>query len=795
MGEVYAAYDPDLDRRVALKLIHPDLAARDERARERLLREARVTAKLAHPNIVVVHDVGEVDSRVFIAMEFVDGLTLSAWLAERPRPWREIVDVFVRAGRGLSAAHRAGIVHRDFKPQNVMVGTDGVVRVMDFGLARRLGAHEPATMPSPGGSQRDLALTQTGEQLGTPLYMAPEQLIGMPVDACSDQFSFCVSMYWALFGEHPFGATGRAETTSPSGEPPPLARKAGAPGRIQKALLRGLSVDPAARWPSLEALVAELQRDSGRQRRRFAMFGGVVLLCIAVAASATQVARRSRALCAAGPDRLAGVWEGPDRAGPSSRRARVKAAILASGTREPEQLWQRAASLLDRYAEKWVATYLDACEATHVRGDQSEEILDLRMTCLSDDLDSARALTQLLAAGDRAVIDHAVDAAGSLGDLSRCGAAEQARASVRPPRDSRLRVSVEDARRQLKEGLALALAGQSERATTIAAGIVARRDLASYCPLTVEAMLVEARASEVRTANRAVPLLEKTVDAAERCGHDRVVATALTELVFEYSIENWDTAERAAGLASAVLARIGGDRHTESWLANNIGGLRLRQGRFEDARREIQRSLEMKQELLSADHPDFAISMSNLGAVLVKLGRFDEALAATRRAGSILSKWESDDSDLALTALENEGEALLGLGRLGEAEAALQRALAGYNRTVANENPNRLETLSSLATLWVKRGDLARAIPVFEEVLATRQRSGEAPSEVAQAQLDLAVALNRAGRDRPRSLDLARRALTTFTAYPSFDVKQKEAEEFLAGCIPRQACKGRSGRS
>ena len=213
MGEVYAAYDPQLDRRVALKLLHHQAGGdgSSRTARERLLREAKTIARLSHPNVVVVHDAGEIEGRVFIAMEFIEGHTLGAWLAAAPRGWREVRDVFLAAGEGLAAAHEAGFVHRDFKPQNVMVGRDGAVRVMDFGLASGAAAltedgdaavHREAAGVDVRGAP--VALTRTGMLLGTPLYMAPEQFKAHPAYARSDQFSFCVALHESLYGEHPF---------------------------------------------------------------------------------------------------------------------------------------------------------------------------------------------------------------------------------------------------------------------------------------------------------------------------------------------------------------------------------------------------------------------------------------------------------------------------------------------------------------------------------------------------------------------------------------------------------------
>src|SRR5262245_37690244 len=207
MGVVYAAYDPELDRRVALKLLH---AGGSVEARKRLLREAQAMARLAHPNVIAVHDVGTWGDEVFVAMEFVEGPTLAERVRDEEPGWREVLDLYLQAGEGLAAAHVAGIVHRDFKPQNALVGRDGRVRVLDFGLARGTGALPPREAeegPDSGAAPGLLVtpLTRSGSRMGTPAYMSPEQFEGLPADELSDQFSFCVALYEALYGERPFG--------------------------------------------------------------------------------------------------------------------------------------------------------------------------------------------------------------------------------------------------------------------------------------------------------------------------------------------------------------------------------------------------------------------------------------------------------------------------------------------------------------------------------------------------------------------------------------------------------------
>jgi serine/threonine protein kinase len=371
MGEVYAAYDPELDRNVAIKLLRAGKNSDSDEGRARMMREAQATARVSHPNVVIVYDAGTFQDRVFIAMEFVEGHTLGYWMHARTRSWPEVLEVFTAAGRGLAAAHERDLVHRDFKPDNVMIGADGQVRVMDFGLVQIAGERHaeeadgdadgasdgrveaaqeddvtaelsgprngrggsgPTAVNGPTGTDPDDILTtralstgrgawrgprtgpnpnltRFGASVGTPAYMSPEQFRGEPTDAATDQFSFCVALYEALYSERPFAGrtpddlgknvVGGFVRTAP--------QSSRVPAWIREVLLRGLAVNPAGRWPSMTALLAQLeQQPAVASRRRF------------VAAAAAK---------------LAGVWEVPrgDRPTEIPTRAEIRRAFLATG--------------------------------------------------------------------------------------------------------------------------------------------------------------------------------------------------------------------------------------------------------------------------------------------------------------------------------------------------------------------------------------------------------------------------------------------------------------------------------
>jgi len=261
MGVVVLAFDPTLDRKVALKLVRLDHTGTTA-GLQRLLREAQAMARLSHPNVVTVFEVGTFEERVFLAMEYVPGSTLGDWLAVKKRTRREIVTAFLAAGQGVAAAHRAGIVHRDFKPANVLVAQDGRVRVADFGLATATLGRAPTPPPIEGVGldSQEMAMTKTGAVLGTPAYMAPEQHRGEPADARADQFAFCAALYEALYGELPFA--GKTYVTYAenvlAGNLRDAPRGSDVPARLRRALVRGLALDPADRFRDFEPLLAEL---------------------------------------------------------------------------------------------------------------------------------------------------------------------------------------------------------------------------------------------------------------------------------------------------------------------------------------------------------------------------------------------------------------------------------------------------------------------------------------------------------------------------------------------------------
>jgi serine/threonine protein kinase/formylglycine-generating enzyme required for sulfatase activity len=301
MGVVYAAYDPELDRKVALKLLRPHRGSGDlARAQERLVREAQAIAKVSHPNVVGIFDVGVHDGQVFLAMEYLAGGTLREWLATRQHDWRDVVEIFVGVGRGLAAAHAEGLIHRDFKPDNVLLDKNGAGKVVDFGLVRLTGSlgdtpsgpldaaaaraalQVPETPVAAAPRSGSAALTRTGAIMGTPAFMAPEQFLGKAVDARTDQFAFCVSLYEALYGDRPFPGDSLVTLADSvtSGRIREAPRDSAVPGWLRRVILKGLSVDPADRHASFSDLLRALSDNPVARRARRLSVGAALVAAI-----------------------------------------------------------------------------------------------------------------------------------------------------------------------------------------------------------------------------------------------------------------------------------------------------------------------------------------------------------------------------------------------------------------------------------------------------------------------------------------------------------------------------------
>ena len=799
MGEVYAAYDPELDRKVAIKLLRARGDAAD--GKTRLLREAQAIAKLQHPNVVVVYDVGTFGESIFLAMEFVEGRTASGWLHAAPRTPREILDVYLAAGRGLAAAHAAGLVHRDFKPDNVMVTNDGQVRVMDFGLARQMGdkseeaplpplptspanevgdTFDPAFDPdatadlrkgtvhdagrSSSGKYLSIKLTQTGAMLGTPAYMAPEQFAVRPTDARTDQFSFCVALYEALYGARPFAGdsfvTLMTSVTTGSVSPPPAKTRVS--GWVRKILLRGLSTEADARFPSMAALLAALATDPTVRARRIAT--GALLLAVLVlgVVAARRGTGAEQTMCRGGSAHFAGVWEAGGA--PSARKDAIKAAFAKTAKPYAAQAFASVARVLDDYAAKWIRADVDACEATRVRGEQSDEVLDLRMGCFQERLTSVRALTDVFMNADAQVVENAVGAASALPPLDRCSDVASLKAVIKPPADPATLARVQALRADLARFVALRDSGHCRDAKQLEPGLIASARATGYKPLLGETLAAAAFMGDAcGDQTRMIELYRESFTVALEAHHDEVAASAaiLFAGVLGDRARRPDLARDWLRVGRALLVRVGDRPQLEAWALNAEATSAVAEGKGAAGVEAFRRAYELKVRALGKDNFDTIIGLINVGVGLQYAGRCEEAVATDTAGRDAMSRLLGPDHPAVALASSNEGECYNSLRRYAEARADFERAV-GVWRRAGSDVSFQSYALTGLGLALLGEGKPAEAVAPLEEALRARLDQHFDPERLAETRFALARALWRTPTARERARALARQALADY---------------------------------
>jgi serine/threonine protein kinase/tetratricopeptide (TPR) repeat protein len=627
MGVVLEAFDPELDRRVAIKLLQPTRVG--SRASQRLLREAQVMARLSHPNVVQVYDAGVADQRVFLAMELVRGQTVRAWLDSKPRPWREILRRFVEAGRGMAAAHEAGIIHRDFKPENILIAENGRVRVADFGLANVDGmTHD--SRPAEMRPRAESTLTSTGAVVGTPVYMAPEQHAGLDLDAAADQFSFCVALHEALFRQRPFEGTSAIQVAANvlAGryvEPP---RGRGVPRWVADVIRRGLSVERKDRWPDLPALLTALERDPGAIRRRWLT---TATLAGTLGVSAWAIASRPEdAPCDSGREQMGAVWNDTTRTSIGES--------LESSARLDALAGQKVVEALDRYADDWVEAHHVTCMA-HRDGEISSELLDTAMGCLQRRHDAIGRFVEILHEGEPAAIAGSPVAAVALPAVASCTDRRVLTTLVAPPRDPATAEAVHLLRRRLTQAEVTHSAGSIEKAQSELATIEREAAPLAYGPLQAEVALVIGRlAMERAEYPEAQPWLTQAASAGLAAGADAVAAEALARKLFadvmlanDAKLVMFD-----APIAQGLVERLGNPPALAAMLSNNVGVLHAMDNDSRGAIEHFTHAIEMAADAPDVNPVDRAAYTMNLALQTPEQGQrdllFDRAQAIVSQA-------------------------------------------------------------------------------------------------------------------------------------------------------------------
>lgn len=716
MGIVYRAHDPQLSRTVAVKVLRPmDRGAMDPDRASRLLREARAMARFRHPNVAVVYEVGNVDVGVYIAMEFIDGTTLRKWIRERAPSWRQIVTLFIAAGRGIAAAHEAGLVHRDFKPDNVMVETkgDGQVRrvcVLDFGLARPPISHALRETIEADLSADDESITEAGTVLGTPAYMAPEQKERGIATAASDVYSFCVALHEAAYGHRPDAA------------PKPEATKHRVPARLGRAIERGLRREPQRRWASMRQLVAELERIVAPPRRWRWVAGAVVSAGLgALVMAGTGGEPPPADPCPSSSAQAEAVLD-------TTRAERIATAV-AGATPFARDAWPQIERTAAGKLVAWATAADGSCEATRVDGTQTEAAFVWRSHCFEAQLQQIDAVLELVEGADPGALEHA---SGALAEIDPARACSETRARRLPdelPTAEQL-PGVREGRVALARASALIKTARYDEAIAVAGGAVADAEALSYAPLLAEAHLTHARARvHGGKSEDAEASYYAAIEAAETSRHDEVTARAWISLVRLQAITlgRLDEADRLVKVAQGAVARLGDAPVIAADLDTARASVLGMQGKPASAVTLYARALSTYETQLSAGHPKIADTRVSLGGALRDAGRphdslepVGQAVAATRARVGDHHPELADQVVMLGSSLAATGDMEGAAARFGEAVDIYERALGSDHPRLAIALVNRGNAYSQLRQFDLALPDLRRANALDEKALGPR---------------------------------------------------------------------------
>ncbi len=710
MGCVYSAWDFALERRVALKVL---TSAPSDRA---LLREAQAMARVTHVGINAIYDVGAFNGAPFLAMELADGGSLATWLKEAERPRRKILELLLQAGRGLAAAHDAGIAHGDFKPHNILLGKDGGARVSDFGLA------------TAGPVAADAA------QSGTPPYMAPEG----GISALADQFSFAVTLYEALCGRRPFAGSTVDQVRACIALGPP-STEALKPSWLRRAVLRALSVSPADRFPSMTALLDALEPRRHHVRHNVAIGLGLGLVLIAAGYVRGRTVD-SPSLCAGADEALQSVWS-------PERQAQLQSGLAQAP--HGNDAWRGVRSELDGWAARWKGAYVSACEATHLRQTQSEAVLDLRMRCLSAQVHDVDALLVSLPA-------HASEAISAAQALRAFGACEDG-PHLRQWRPHHAEAALSPAlRTQLGRLRTQFFTGQYRQAFADgeALAVDARAAGDDYVLAETQMLRGEALWRSGPSKTEALPTLDEAVLAAERTGDETVGVSAQVVLSAVYTTAGQlDASASSLAHARGLLTRMGGNarldlkiRTETAWqfvgvddakavvLAEDAlalatrslpeddlalirafascGSAHLHAGEYALAVKPLEEALRKTERVLGPSSPTLVQALSPLSIALLEVGREEEGLVMARRAKALVT---------VSAAAENfqVSYVMLGLANALMVNGLFTEARAEFERVAQLEG----DTLNA-ATAWLSTGESLRSEGRPLDALAAYRKAG-----------------------------------------------------------------------
>ncbi len=762
IGVVYLCSDTRLRREIAVKVLRD--AAADA---ARLRREAQTMAQLSDPHVAAVYEVGTHEGRVYVAMELVDGVTLREWQAGRSA--NDVIAAYVQAGRGLAAAHRVGIVHRDFKPDNAMRGHDGRVRVLDFGLARATNDDEHAATLT-GIESISFDATGTGTTLGTPAYMPPEQLRSADVDARADQFAFCVALWEALHGARPFSGTSTPELASAirSGELPPMV--AHVPASVRAVLARGLAADPAHRFADMPELLHALESATPPRKRGIVLALGTIAVTAAILVHA-----RSMDECTRAEAGLEAIW--------TTRTSHATARQLSLAA-APSDGWQSRLQDVDERARAWRSEARALCTA----GDASE----IRRACLEDVREAIAADVAVLRAG---VVEPSTVRTLT---LASCASLRE-RGAVPVTAAAEHLAEVRDIRASISSVVDAGAAGEYATARAEIAPTVARARAIDEPVLLAETLLLSAAVAQ-QEGDYAVAERDETeaYDVALAVGHDRLALRAAAALVETtgYTLRRRDDGERWARTGEALIPRVAPDdpmiarflvnrglmriEHDELDLARsdlerardihvaadgpeavelrpilgNLAHIAMLRGDLATAHELMNREIALVEHHLGLEHPELISELSNRAVIATARGLFDDAIADLERGLAIAEI--SPRAHVIPYVHNNLADVRYEQGRFAEAQAEAERGVAELAGVVGDDHPKLVNARVRLATILARSGDPARARAILQAAIVRAEgRLGPDHRDVVEARVELAGLELRAGATAAAERELA----------------------------------------
>ncbi len=737
MGTVYSAYDEELDRKVAIKLLRqvPDGSL----GAPRLLGEAQALARLSHPNVVQIYDVGLLGEQVFLAMEYVQGETLREWQQGAVHTWQATLAVYRQAGEGLAAAHAAGLVHRDVKPDNLMIGHDGRVRVMDFGLALRKAApvRDDVTLTSSQSLPID-GPGPTGRLTGTPVYMAPEQLRGESVGAAADTFAFCVSCWEGLHGARPFAGATLAELREGVMRgrivAPPAERAT--PRWLRDVLLRGLAPDPAQRWSSMAALLAALDRGLARalRRRTAGLVAAILTVLVAIVGAGVWWQRGDLRARIAGCEALGAsideVWDGP-------ARARLRAAMTTSGRAFAAATAERVLPRLDAWSATWTRTRIETCTKDQVEHIWSADLRARADDCLEERLLGFTALVTELSTGDPDMVQGAIDAAASQVDASTCGAADYlARRPALPEVGlDRLRAL----RATFARAAALHQGGKNHQGDALAREALGVAEDLGWGPAVAEAQLwIGLFQERLGEHDDAASYLESAYFAAARASALEVATDAALELALAvgHGMRRRDEGLRWIRHAELGLLALGGDGRTPrdvQW-RDTQGLIHLVAGEHRRSIEDLSAAIALAQTVLGPEHPNLSVLLGNLAIAEGQVGELERARDSAARGLALAERALGPEHPVVADATSTLSTRTAALARsladpaaaareYTQAIALMERTLTVRRRNLEPGDPSIAEAINNLAQVRFLAGEVDGIEASHAEAIVMLERS------------------------------------------------------------------------